>query len=182
MAVKTKEMEEADVIQHSNSNWNSPVVMVGKKTGEIRFCIDYRELNKKTVEICFKIPEIEKQKQQNRELYSNGPILEPLVDLTTREYFSNQTRLETLMNLIKLDHLPANEYNPVRNLLAKYSHAFGLSIKEIGLVKGYECYIDTYPGTTPVNIKPYKLKHGEEEIMAVKTKEMEVLYRLQGIK
>ena len=37
------------IIEVSSSPWMAPAVFVHKKNGEIRLCIDYRELNKQTV-------------------------------------------------------------------------------------------------------------------------------------
>lgn len=40
---------EKEFIRHSNSPYASPIVLVRKKNGNIRLCVDYRELNKITV-------------------------------------------------------------------------------------------------------------------------------------
>ena len=48
VARQLKKMQEAGVIKPSSSPWASPVVMVRKKDGSYRFCIDYRGLNQVT--------------------------------------------------------------------------------------------------------------------------------------
>ena len=41
-------MLDQGIIEESNSPWMAPIVFVRKKTGDVRLCVDYRELNKIT--------------------------------------------------------------------------------------------------------------------------------------
>ena len=52
------ELLESKVIEESRSNYASPIVLIRKKTGELRLCIDYRELNPNTRKEAYPIPRI----------------------------------------------------------------------------------------------------------------------------
>ena len=52
-------MLEQGVIEVSESDWSSPIVMVRKPNGEYRFCLDYREVNKVTRKDAYPLPRIE---------------------------------------------------------------------------------------------------------------------------
>lgn len=53
------DMLEKDIIRESSSPWAAPIVMVRKKTGEWRFCVDFRKLNAATHKDAFPLPRIE---------------------------------------------------------------------------------------------------------------------------
>ena len=54
--MKLEEMLQQGVIEESSSPWMAPAVFVPKKSGEVRICIDYRELNKQTVKDAYPLP------------------------------------------------------------------------------------------------------------------------------
>lgn len=53
------EMLDANVVRRSRSPWSFPVVIVDKKDGSKRFCVDFRQLNKVTKKNSYPLPLID---------------------------------------------------------------------------------------------------------------------------
>ncbi|GBN57088.1 Transposon Ty3-I Gag-Pol polyprotein [Araneus ventricosus] len=54
-----KEMVDNGIIEESSRPWASPIVLVKKKDGSTRFCVDYRKLNEITIKDSYPLPRID---------------------------------------------------------------------------------------------------------------------------
>ena len=59
MRVNIQEMLDIGVIWKLHSPWSSAVVLVWKKDGSLRFCIDLRKLNNRTINDAYSLPHID---------------------------------------------------------------------------------------------------------------------------
>ena len=53
------DMLQKDIVQPSSSPWASPIILVPKKDGSLRFCIDYQKLNSVTRKDAYALPRVD---------------------------------------------------------------------------------------------------------------------------
>ena len=71
-----------DNLRPSTSPYSSPVVLVRKKSGELRMCVDYRGLNAKTIKDAYPLPRIEESLDA-----LNGAVLFSTMDLQSAWWY-----------------------------------------------------------------------------------------------
>uniref|UniRef100_A0A3B3I4L9 Gypsy retrotransposon integrase-like protein 1 n=1 Tax=Oryzias latipes TaxID=8090 RepID=A0A3B3I4L9_ORYLA len=54
-----QDLLKAGVIRESESSFSSPIVVVRKRNGDVRLCIDYRKLNLQTIKDAYALPNLE---------------------------------------------------------------------------------------------------------------------------
>ena len=56
---QVQELKEHGLVKEGHGAWSSPVVLVKKKDGSWRFCVDYRKLNELTTKDAYPLPRID---------------------------------------------------------------------------------------------------------------------------
>ena len=108
---EVKKMLDSNIIRPSKSPWSSPVVLVEKKDGSIRFCIDYRKLNLLTVKDVYPLPRID----------------DSLASLQGKKWFS------TLDFTAGYHQIPMNEHSRAKTAFITHGGLYEFNVMPFGL-------------------------------------------------
>lgn len=102
------EMEAAGVIRPSKSPYASPVVVVTKKDGSLRLCIDYRKLNSCSTRDAFPLPRIEEALESlgQAKYFSTLDLTSGYWQVEVAEHDKHKTAFSTPMGLFEANRMP----------------------------------------------------------------------------
>ena len=102
------EMEATGVIRPSKSPYASPVVIVTKKDGSIRLCIDYRKLNSCSTRDAFPLPRIEEALEAlgQAKYFSTLDLTSGYWQVEVAEHDKHKTAFSTPMGLFEANRMP----------------------------------------------------------------------------
>lgn len=102
------DMETAGVIRPSKSPYASPVVVVTKKDGSLRLCIDYRKLNSCSPRDAFPLPRIEEALESlgQAKYFSTLDLTSGYWQVEVAEQDKHKTAFSTPMGLFEANRMP----------------------------------------------------------------------------
>lgn len=105
------------IIRESSSPYGSPIVLVKKKDGSLRMCVDYRQLNNKTRKDAFHLPRIKESLDAltGARWFSTLDLASSYNQVPVTEADRPKTALCTPFGLFEWNRMPFGLCNSPRN-------------------------------------------------------------------
>ena len=131
-----KGMLEGGVIKESCSPWAAPIVLVQKKCGAWRFCVDYRKLNNITHKDAFPLPRIEDSltSLNQAEWYSTLDLASGYWQVEVEESDKEKTAFTTPFGLFEFERMPFGLCNAPATFQRLMQRCLGEQLTESALV------------------------------------------------
>ena len=103
-----KDMLEAGAIRKSKSPYSSPVTLVRKKDKGLRICVDFRQLNRKTIKDAYPIPRIKETLEalQGAKWFCTLDLQSGYLQVKMTEKEREKTRMTTPFGLYEFNRMP----------------------------------------------------------------------------
>ncbi|KAK3543082.1 hypothetical protein QTP70_010533 [Hemibagrus guttatus] len=121
------DMEEKEIICKSYSEWASPLVLVWKKTGDLRVCVDYRWLNTWTVKDAHPLPHQADclAALGGNAIFSAMDLISGFYNIVVSEEDRKFTAFTTPMSLYEFNRLPQGLCNSLTSFMRLMTNIFG---------------------------------------------------------
>ena len=122
----------AGIIKYSDSPYASQIVLVRKKTGDIRICVDYRALNKKTIKDAFPLPKIEEciESLAGAKYFCSLDLTQGYLQVKINEEDTHKTAFRALGSLYEYSRLPFGLCNSPATFSRLMHRCFGDDFQE----------------------------------------------------
>lgn len=122
-----KKWLQAGLIEKSTSPYASQMVVVRKKDGKIRICVDYRELNSKTIKDAFPLPRINESLEslQGSNYFISLDLTQGYLQIGVHKDDRDKTAFRALGGLYEFKRLPFGLCNSPATFSRVMMHCFG---------------------------------------------------------
>ncbi|UYV64999.1 K02A2.6-like [Cordylochernes scorpioides] len=149
-------MLEEGIIRQSSSPWSFPVILVKKRDGKYRFCVDYRKLDEVTVKDVYPIPRIDDVMDtlQGSKYFSAIDLKSGYWQVEIEERDKEKTAFTTAHGLYEFDVMPFGLCNAPATFERNMDNGLGNLRWQICL-----CYLDDviiYSSDFPTHIKRFE--------------------------
>ena len=118
-----RDMLEKRVIQPSDSPWSSPIVLVKKKDGSVRFCVDYRKVNAITRKDAYPLPRVDTlDTLAGSRLFTTLDLKNGYWQVELEEGDRQKTAFDTSEGLYQFNMMPFGLCNAFQRLMDRVLH------------------------------------------------------------
>lgn len=133
------DMLDKGIIRESTSAWSSPIILVKKKNGELRFCVDYRKLNAVTVGHAHPLPRVDDifDSLGNSQYFSTLDLKSAYWQVPVAEKDRHKTAFVTQNGLYEFNRMPFG----LANAPSTFQRAMDLVLSGLSYIICL-CYLD----------------------------------------